>query len=181
MDAKIEAQDLIARLESLGYDCSLLVNTNDVKQICSTRLSDLQAKFILEKTDFSIHRQDIHDLIHETFEREMGQFNISDVSEIYGDTIFFRNGCRLNFYNRLNIPLLEGLYLDEFDSLMFDLDYPSIFIPVPGCGLEIKPINGFSVKIPLETAKPIDALKLMFYAANNELLFTKDITDCLRK
>lgn len=75
------------------------------------------------------------------------------VIKIDSDSIEFENGIQL--YSDHDQDCCESHYLDfsdltieDFENLEFDLTNDDFFNRIEGYGIELVPINGFSVKIP---------------------------------
>ena len=75
------------------------------------------------------------------------------VIKIDSDSIEFENGIQL--YSDHDQDCCESHYLDfsdltieDFENLEFDLTNDDFFNRIEGYGIELVPVNGFSVKIP---------------------------------
>lgn len=75
------------------------------------------------------------------------------VIKIDSDSIEFENGIQL--YSDHDQDCCESHYLDfsdltieDFENLEFDLTNDDFFNRIEGYGIELIPVNGFSVKIP---------------------------------
>jgi hypothetical protein len=74
------------------------------------------------------------------------------VVKIDQDKIVFDNGVYLYSYHSQDCCESHELYfrdltLDEFNGLEFDLTNDNFFRRIPGYGIELVPIQGFSVRI----------------------------------
>lgn len=75
------------------------------------------------------------------------------VIKIDSDSIEFENGIQL--YSDHDQDCCESHYLDfsdltieDFENLEFDLTNDDFFNRIEGYGIELIPVNGFSIKIP---------------------------------
>lgn len=74
------------------------------------------------------------------------------VVKVNDDGIEFDNGVRLYSYHSQDCCESHELYfrdltLEEFNGLEFDLSNDNFFQRIPGYGIELIPIHGFSVRI----------------------------------
>ena len=69
------------------------------------------------------------------------------------DYLEFDNGIKLYSHHEKNCCenhylSMRDLTLEDFDGLLFDLSNDNFFRRIPGYGIELVPVNGWSVKIP---------------------------------
>lgn len=79
--------------------------------------------------------------------------NLCSVIAVNRDGIVFSNGSQL--YSQHEQDCCEDHWLDfsqikieDFDKLLFDLSSDNFFSKIDGYGIELNPVNGWSVKIP---------------------------------
>lgn len=79
--------------------------------------------------------------------------NLCSVIAVNRDGIVFSNGSQL--YSKHEQDCCEDHWLDfsqikieDFDKLLFDLSSDNFFSKIDGYGIELNPVNGWSVKIP---------------------------------
>lgn len=75
------------------------------------------------------------------------------VIKVNSDSIEFDNGLKLSSNHEQDCCEnhyldFEHIKLDDFDGLEFDLSNDNFFERIVGYGIELKPIKGWSVKIP---------------------------------
>lgn len=107
------------------------------------------------------------------------------VVKVTSNEIYFDNGVQL-FSNHnqecceSHSLTLDDLTVNDFEGLEFDLTNDNFFNKIPDYGIELVPINGFSVKIPAH------GYNNGYYGTDLELCLTDnkgfsksfDITDC---
>jgi len=116
------------------------------------------------------------------------KFNIKgrSVVEVISDCITFDNGYKL--YSEHESDCCESHYLSmsdltlsDFDGLEFDLDNDDFFRRIPDYGIELIPIQGYSVRIPgygYNNGYYSSQLDLCLEDVNGGIVRTYDVSEC---
>lgn len=107
------------------------------------------------------------------------------VVKLDGNEVVFNNGIKLSsFHDReccerhyLDFSILT---LDDFEGLVFDLTSNNFFKRIENYGIELVPINGYSVKVPgyaSNTGNYSSDLHLVLMD-NNDIIKNYDISEC---
>ena len=108
------------------------------------------------------------------------------ITSISSDEIRFDNGASLSSHHHQDCcehDYLEFNYvkIDEVKDLEFDLSGDSFFKKIDGYGIELIPLNGFSVKIPGyadNNGYYSSDLSLDLYNGEGNKIKSWDITEC---
>lgn len=107
------------------------------------------------------------------------------IIKVQNDCIYFDNGVRLYSYHEQDCCeshylSMDDLTIEDFAGLQFDLTNYTFFNRIKDYGIELIPINGWSVKIPGYGSNN------GYYSSDLDLIITDDkdfkktynITDC---
>lgn len=108
------------------------------------------------------------------------------VVKIESEEIIFDNGVRLLSNHdsdccEHHYLKFDDLTIADFEGLEFDLTNDGFFKRIEGYGIELIPINGFSVKVPgygSNNGYYSDKLDLVLIDANGVKIKEYDITEC---
>jgi len=106
------------------------------------------------------------------------------VLRIESDAIEFDNGMVLSTHHpqdccEAHWLCFDDLSIDDFKDLEFDLSGDSFFKKIDGYGIELVPVNGFSVKVPgYGSNNGYYSTDLTLVLSNGSSRKTWDITEC---
>lgn len=111
--------------------------------------------------------------------------NTCKVTKIFDETIYFDNGNYLKSEHQddcceTHYLGMRDLKLEDFDNLEFDLE-GDFFKRIPYYGIELVPVNGWSVKIPgygFNNGYYSSNLDLYIYDKDGNVKRSFDISEC---
>lgn len=147
--------------EKIGYKYIEFIDDN--KNSVVVLIDDEEGKYIIQNVNF--HSNDakiVAEEVKKIFKIYNEKGKLSDVDGdlknlsvigINDENILFTNNVKLfHFHDQecceSHYLSFNDLRLDDFDGLLFDLSNDNFFKRIPGYGIELIPINGFSIKIP---------------------------------
>ena len=108
------------------------------------------------------------------------------VIKIENDELIFNDGTKIYSYHEPDCCEhhyldLEHLDIDDFEGLEFDLTTDNFFNRIEGYGIELKPINGHSVKIPgygYNNGYYGSGIDLIISDSNGKTIKSYDVSEC---